>query len=93
MSRENDLVKLINEGMTAEGILSNPLFAASFNSIRGKIISEFSATKFDDKEKREYLHRLLNNVDSIERFYETVLQNGKIAEQDLDDLTNDKGGL
>ena len=51
---------------------------------------EFESTDFADHQKREHMHRLLNNLGSLESFLNEAIESGEVTESLLEDLIREE---
>jgi len=83
---KKDLSKQISEGTKAQQLLSDPLMKEAFNYLSDRYKSEIFNTSYNDHEQRQVLWMAYNMIDKVKGHLESVMNNGKLASQELDEL-------
>lgn len=77
------LSREVARGQEAKDLLDHDLIRESFAIIRNNLLSEYEGSKSHDKEGREDAYRQLKALNEIKRHLSSVLETGKMAEQQI----------
>ena len=86
MSDKERLAQLddeIRRKADADIILNSPLHKEAWNVIEMHLFDQFSKTKHDQADEREALYRELKGLKRVKKYYESILNTGKLAEAEL----------
>ena len=78
--------KQVREGKQAEQLLNDPLLKSAFEDLLEVYKTEIFNTKFTESEQRTYLWVAYNLVDKIRGHLRSVMESGKLTQQELDQL-------
>ena len=82
----NDLTKQISQGTKAQLILDEPLMKEAISYLKTRYKEEIFNTSYKDHEQRQVLWMAYNMVDKIKGHLESVMNEGKLASKELDQL-------
>jgi len=81
---EKDKTRLqIERKARAEAILNNPLHEEAFSNLKESIVKSWATCDIHDKDAQAFYHAQICSLDLIKQYYETIIQNGRIAEQKI----------
>lgn len=88
MNDANDpkLLQEISRGVKAKQLMENPLLQEAFQTIRSNLHDKFEGSKDGDSQARERIWMMLKVVNEVERHLETVVDTGRMAEQQRESL-------
>jgi len=74
--------------LAAEGkqVLNNPAFKNALVIRRAQIFEVFCNTKKDQEDVREEAWRTIKNMDALERYFQEMLDTGKMAQTTLESM-------
>ena len=78
--------KQVRQGKRAEQLLNDPLVKTAFEDLLKIYKQEIFNTSFADDEKRRYLWVAYNMVDKIKGHLQSVMESGKLTQQELDQI-------
>ena len=78
--------KQVRQGKRAEQLLNDPLVKTAFEDLLKMYKQEIFNTSFADDEKRRYLWVAYNMVDKIKGHLQSVMESGKLTQQELDQI-------
>ena len=78
--------KQVRQGKRAEQLLNDPLVQTAFEDLLKIYKQEIFNTSFADDEKRRYLWVADNMVDKIKGHLQSVMESGKLTQQELDQI-------
>jgi hypothetical protein len=78
--------KQVRQGKRAEQLLNDPLVQTAFEDLLKIYKQEIFNTSFADDEKRRYLWVAYNMVDKIKGHLQSVMESGKLTQQELDQI-------
>ena len=78
--------KQVREGKRAEQLLNDPLVKTAFEDLLKIYKQEIFNTSFADDEKRRYLWVAYNMVDKIKGHLQSIMESGKLTQQELDQI-------
>jgi hypothetical protein len=81
-----DLTKQISQGTKAQLILDEPLMKEAISYLKTRYKEEIFNTSYKDHEQRQVLWMAYNMVDKIKGHLESVMNEGKLASKELDQL-------
>ena len=76
----------VRQGKRAEQLLNDPLVQTAFEDLLKIYKQEIFNTSFADDEKRRYLWVAYNMVDKIKGHLQSIMESGKLTQQELDQL-------
>jgi hypothetical protein len=76
----------VRQGKRAEQLLNDPLVQTAFEDLLKIYKQEIFNTSFADDEKRRYLWVAYNMVDKIKGHLQSVMESGKLTQQELDQI-------
>ena len=74
----------IRQAKRAEVLLNDPLLKQAFEDLLETYRQEIFNTNFADDEKRRSLWMAFNMLDKIRGHLQTIMESGKLAQQDLE---------
>ena len=81
-----DLTKQISQGKKAQLILDEPLMKEAISYLKTRYKEEIFNTSYKDHDQRQVLWMAYNMVDKIKGHLESVMNEGKLASKELDQL-------
>jgi hypothetical protein len=81
-----DLTKQISQGTKAQLILDEPLMKEAISYLKTRYKEEIFNTSYKDHDQRQVLWMAYNMVDKIKGHLESVMNEGKLASKELDQL-------
>ena len=81
-----DKTKQIQKGKRAEQLLNDPLLKTAFEDLLEIYKQEIFNTSFADDDKRKHLWVAYNMVDKIRGHLQSIMESGKLTQQELDQL-------
>jgi hypothetical protein len=84
--KREELNGRIGRKAEAERILNSPIHKEAWSMIRADLFNKFSDTAWDQKEEREQLYREMKALRRVEKYYTSVISDGKMAEHELNML-------
>ena len=85
---KKDLNKQISEGKKAQLLLDEPLMKEAFDYLKTRYREEIFNTSYNDHDQRQVLWMAYNMVEKIKGHLESVMNEGKLASKELDQLQN-----
>ena len=76
----------IRQGKRAEQLLNDPLLKTAFEDLLEIYKQEIFNTNFADDDKRKHLWVAYNMVDKIRGHLQSIMESGKLTQQELDQL-------
>lgn len=67
----------------AQRILGSSLHKEAWNMVRADLFNKFTSTAWDQKEEREQLYREMKSLQRVEKYYNSIVSTGKMAEDEL----------
>jgi hypothetical protein len=86
MSDDDKLQAALVRGARAKELLGNELLQEVFARLDAEYISAWRQTPARDTDARERLWQAVNIVGKVKDHLTTILNNGKLAQRELDDL-------
>jgi hypothetical protein len=83
---EDKLEAAITRGVRAKELLSNELLQETFTRLEADYIQAWRQMPARDVDGRERLWQAVNIVGKVKDHLTTILNNGKLAQRELDDL-------
>ena len=74
----------IRQGKRAQVLLNDPLLKQAFEDLLETYKEEIFNTNFADDDKRKSLWMAYNMLDKIRGHLQTIMESGKLAQQDLE---------
>ena len=74
----------IREGKRAQVLLNDPLLKQAFEDLLETYKQEIFHTSFADDDKRRSLWMAYNMLDKIKGHLQSIMESGKLAQQDLE---------
>jgi hypothetical protein len=93
MSDDDKLATAISKGKRAELLLRDELLTGAFDTLEASYVKGWKETDPRDEQAREQLWHAVQVIGKVKQHLSTVMSNGKLAQSDLDALTNKKRGL
>ena len=81
-----DLTKQISQGTKAQLILDEPLMKEAISYLKTRYKEEIFNTSYKDHDQRQVLWMAFNMLDKIKGHLESVMNEGKLASKELDQL-------
>ena len=78
--------KQIREGKRAQVLLNDPLLKQAFEDLLETYKQEIFNTSFADDNKRRSLWMAYNMIDKIRGHLQSIMESGKLAQKDLEQL-------
>jgi CTP:phosphocholine cytidylyltransferase-like protein len=79
--------KQIQQGQRAKQILDDPLLKEAFEYLTEQYKSEIFNTSYNDHDQRQVLWMAYNMLDKIKGHLVSVMETGKLASSELENLT------
>lgn len=79
--------KQIQQGQRAKQILDDPLLKEAFEYLSEQYKQEIFNTSYDDHNQRQVLWMAYNMLDKIKGHLVSVMETGKLASSELENLT------
>ena len=76
----------IRQGKQAQQLLNDPLLKTAFEDLLEIYKQEIFNTSFTENDKRTYLWLAYNMVDKIRGHLHSVMESGKLTQQELDQI-------
>lgn len=76
----------INRSAKAEELLRNEILQDGFDYLESQFIGAWRNSSVADTESRERLYQLLQNLDALKGYFQSVVEDGKLAKMQLDQL-------
>ena len=76
----------IRQGKQAQQLLNDPLLKTAFEDLLEIYKQEIFITSFTENDKRTYLWVAYNMVDKIRGHLHSVMESGKLTQQELDQI-------
>ena len=70
----------------AEALLRNELFVEAFEYLDEQFIEAWKTSSVDDSEAREKLFHLMQALGAIKGYFQSVVEDGKMAQAQLDEF-------
>ena len=86
MNEDDKIQSAISRGKRAELLLQDDLLAESLQKLEDSYIAGWRATLSRDTDARERLWQAVQVVGKVKDHLRTVVNNGKVAKSDVDDL-------
>lgn len=83
MADDDKLREQMDRGERARRILEDELFVEACKKARDSIFTEFEDSKWDDRERREFLDKQLRALKNIVSYIKVVMINGDAASKEL----------
>jgi len=83
ITRLQDSVDRMND---VNALLNNPEYQKAFISIKAHVLNAFENLKHDEVEEMQESNRILKTLNRIEKHFNTIVNDGKVAEKKLDKL-------
>jgi hypothetical protein len=83
----SNLDKQIQKGQQAKRLLDDPLLKEGFEYLFEQYKKEIFNTSYNDHEQRQVLWMAYNLLDKIKGHLVTVMETGKLASSELENLT------
>jgi hypothetical protein len=74
-----DLHQRFNDGREAETLMNSRIFKAAFTGKKAQLFEALCATKFWQHKQRTEVWRSMKNLDSIEQYFQSIVDDGKMA--------------
>ena len=71
----------------AKDLLNNDILKGAFKDVKEVFIREMLTSKIT-KDEREYFARMVNSIDAVEKILRKYVQNGQIAQSELNEIQN-----
>jgi len=82
-----NLDKQIQQGQKANQLLNDPLLKEAFEYLAEQYKSEIFNTNYNDHDQRQVLWMAYNMLDKIKGHLVSVMETGKLASSELENLT------
>jgi hypothetical protein len=89
---EMQLLKEMDRGQQALDLISHPLMAEAFESIRQSYLTQWENSPARDTEGREKIWTYLKQLDALKAHLTTVMQTGKMAQEQRSLMERMKAG-
>ena len=76
----------INRASKAEALLKNELLQEGFDYLETQFIEAWRNSEVTDSESRERLYQLLKNLEALKGYFNTVIEDGKMANAQLEQV-------
>lgn len=76
----------VARGEKAATLLRNEILQDGFDYLEGQFISAWRSSAVADAESRERVYQLLQNLDALKGYFQSVIEDGKLAQMQLDEI-------
>jgi hypothetical protein len=76
----------IERSAKAEALLRNEILQDGFAHLEQQFIAAWRGSAVADTESRERLYQLLQNLDALKGYFQSVIEDGKLAQMHLDEI-------
>jgi len=76
----------ITRAAKAEALLRNELLQEGFDYLEAQFIDAWRNSEVTDNESRERLYQLLKNLEALKGYFNTVIEDGKMATAQLEQV-------
>jgi len=76
----------ITRAAKAEALLRNELLQEGFDYLEAQFIDAWRNSEVTDNESRERLYQLLKNLEALKGYFNTVIEDGKMANAQLEQV-------
>ena len=76
----------IERSAKAEALLRNEILQDGFAQLEEQFIAAWRGSAVADTESRERLYQLLQNLDALKGYFQSVIEDGKLAQMHLDEI-------
>lgn len=83
---EGQINEKLERAAKAEALLRNEVFQDAFAYLEGQFVAAWRSSNVADAESRERVYQLLQNLDALRGYFQTVIEDGKLAQMQLDEI-------
>lgn len=76
----------VSRASKAEALLRNELLQEGFDYLETQFIEAWRNSEVTDNESRERLYQLLKNLEALKGYFNTVIEDGKMANAQLEQV-------
>lgn len=76
----------ISRAAKAEALINNEILQDSFNYLEEQFVEAWKGSGLDDKQARENLYMLCQNLSALKTYIVSVIEDGKLAQAALNEL-------
>lgn len=76
----------VQRASKAEALLRNEILQDGFDYLESQFIGAWRNSAVADTESRERLYQLLQNLDALKGYFQSVIEDGKLAQMQLDEI-------
>jgi len=76
----------VERSAKAQALLRNEILQDGFDYLETQFITAWRGSAVADTESRERLYQLLQNLDALKGYFQSVIEDGKLAQMQLDEV-------
>jgi predicted component of type VI protein secretion system len=76
----------VERASKAEDLLRNEVFQDAFNHLEKSFYEAWRKSQIEDTESRERVYQFLQNLDALRGYFQTVIEDGKLAQMQIDEI-------
>lgn len=70
----------------AEALMRNEILQDGFDYLEGQFVAAWRGSAVADTESRERVYQLLQNLDALKGYFQSVIEDGKMAQMQLEEI-------
>jgi hypothetical protein len=86
LEAREELERQVSFANLGRQVLNNEAYKSAFTTRKAHLFNVFSRTTPDQVDVREEAYRSMQNLLSIEAYFDEILESGKMSQQTLDEL-------
>jgi predicted component of type VI protein secretion system len=76
----------VERASKAEDLLRNEVFQDAFSHLEKSFYEAWRKSQIEDTESRERVYQFLQNLDALRGYFQTVIEDGKLAQMQIDEI-------
>lgn len=76
----------VERASKAEDLLRNEVFQDAFIHLEKSFYEAWRKSQIEDTESRERVYQFLQNLDALRGYFQTVIEDGKLAQMQIDEI-------
>jgi hypothetical protein len=76
----------VERASKAEDLLRNEVFQDAFSYLEKSFYEAWRKSQIEDTESRERVYQFLQNLDALRGYFQTVIEDGKLAQMQIDEI-------
>ena len=76
----------VERSAKAQALLRNEILQDGFAHLEEQFIEAWRGSQIADTESRERVYQLLQNLDALRGYFQSVIEDGKLAQMQLDEV-------